>query len=458
MKTIKIISVFFFFAQISFAQVLDLELVLVANGFSSPLEIQHAGDERLFVVEQGGIIKILNSDGTVNATPFLNITSIVSSGGERGLLGLAFHPNYATNGFFYVYYTNTSNNSQISRFTVSGGDPNIADPSSELQMLSFTQPFSNHNGGHIAFGPDGKLFIASGDGGSGGDPMNNSQTLTTLLGKILRLDVDLPAPYIPVDNPFVNSSPLDEIWAYGIRNAWKFSFDSETGDLWIADVGQNAWEEINRQPSTAAGLNYGWRCYEGNAPFNTSGCPPINEITFPLAVYNHSGGRCSITGGYVYRGTEYPAMQGLYFFADLCSNQIGTVNASGNLVFHGESVFSTITSFGVDIENKLYITSFGSGAVYKIKDNTPLSINDTNQESNFSLYPNPANYEVILEFPLKNIEQVAIYDVKGSLIYDEATFEKNQTSILVSSFSKGIYVVSLLTNQGNKIYKKLIVK
>ncbi|PJC06273.1 MAG: hypothetical protein CO068_12015, partial [Flavobacteriaceae bacterium CG_4_9_14_0_8_um_filter_34_30] len=195
-----------------------------------------------------------------------------------------------------------------------------------------------------------------------------------------------------------------------------------------------------------------------NAPFNTSGCPPINEITFPLAVYNHSGGRCSITGGYVYRGTEYPAMQGLYFFADLCSNQIGTVNASGNLVFHGESVFSTITSFGVDIENKLYLTSFGSGAVYKIKDNTPLSINDTNQESNFSLYPNPANYEVILEFPLKNIEQVAIYDVKGSLIYDEATFEKNQTSILVSSFSKGIYVVSLLTNQGNKIYKKLIVK
>src|SRR5690606_5043623 len=196
----------------------DLELELFAGGFDSPLELKHAGDDRLFVVERGGLIKILNSDGTVNPTPFLDISSITTSGGERGLLGLAFHPDYNINGHFYVYYINLSGNTQISRFTVSG-DPDVADSSSELQMLSFTQPFTNHNGGHLAFGPDGMLYIASGDGGSGGDPQNNSQTLSTLLGKILRLDVDAPAPYIPADNPFIdNPSVLDEIWAYGVRN------------------------------------------------------------------------------------------------------------------------------------------------------------------------------------------------------------------------------------------------
>jgi|GEM_PF-656676 len=462
MKTLKLLLVFLFFVQISFAQVLDLELELVANGFNSPLEIQHAGDDRLFVVERGGQIKILDpSTGIINPTPFLNISSIISTNAnERGLLGLAFHPDYSSNGFFYVNYTNTNGNTQISRFTVSG-NPNIANNTSELQMLSFTQPFNNHNGGHIAFGPDGMLYIASGDGGSGNDPENNGQNANNLLGALLRLDVDLPAPYIPADNPFVGISGSDEIWAYGLRNPWKFSFDNETGDLWIADVGQSAREEINKEPSTAAGLNYGWRCYEGNLFTNINqgaGCPPIEELTFPIAEYNHSSNRCSITGGYVYRGSEYPAMQGLYFFADLCSNQIGTVNASGNLVFHGIFGVATITSFGVDIDNKLYLTSFGNGgAVFKIKENTPLSINESQLENSFALFPNPASESVTLDFPQRNMEEVAIYDLKGSLLTTENTSNKNNTSIAVSHFSRGMYIVVLTTKTGKKIFKKLIV-
>lgn len=434
----------------------DLELELFAGGFDSPLELKHAGDDRLFVVERGGLIKILNSDGTVNPTPFLDISSITTSGGERGLLGLAFHPDYSNNGHFYVYYINLSGNTQISRFTVSG-DPDVADSSSELQMLSFTQPFTNHNGGHLAFGPDGMLYIASGDGGSGGDPQNNSQTLSTLLGKILRLDVDAPAPYIPADNPFIdNPSGLDEIWAYGVRNPWKFSFDSETGDLWIADVGQNAWEEINRTPGTEAGLNFGWRCYEGNNPFNTNGCPPQSELTFPLAVYANASSRCSVTGGYVYRGDEFPAIQGLYFFADLCSNEIGTVTQDGDLTFHGTFGASSITSFGVDNNQNLYVVAFGGGSIYKVIDNTPMSV-DSNELNNLVLYPNPAKNTVSLQSENFEIESVAILDLNGSLINNYNTSNNKNLVLDVSSLNSGVYFVKITAVNGKQSYKKLLV-
>lgn len=434
----------------------DLELELFAGGFDSPLELKHAGDDRLFVVERGGLIKILNSDGTVNPTPFLDISSITTSGGERGLLGLAFHPDYSNNGHFYVYYINLSGNTQISRFTVSG-DPDVADSSSELQMLSFTQPFTNHNGGHLAFGPDGMLYIASGDGGSGGDPQNNSQTLSTLLGKILRLDVDVPAPYIPADNPFTdNPSVLDEIWAYGVRNPWKFSFDSETGDLWIADVGQNAWEEINRTPGTEAGLNFGWRCYEGNNPFNTNGCPPQSELTFPLAVYANASSRCSITGGYVYRGDEFPAIQGLYFFADLCSNEIGTVTQDGDLTFHGTFGASSITSFGVDNNQNLYVVAFGGGSIYKVIDNTPMSV-DSNELNNLVLYPNPAKNTVSLRSENFEIESVAILDLNGSLINNYNTSNNKNLVLDVSLLNSGVYFVKITAVNGMQSYKKLLV-
>lgn len=443
------------FSSISFCQ--ELELELVADGFSSPLEIKHAGDERLFIVEQGGLIKILNPDGSVNPDPFLNISSQISSGGERGLLGLAFHPDYVNNGYFYLNYTNSSGNTQISRFTVSN-DPDLADENSELQMLTYNQPFTNHNGGHIAFGPDGKLYISSGDGGSGGDPQNNSQDLTTLLGKILRLDVDEPAPYIPTDNPFVgNPDALDEIWAYGVRNPWKFSFDSENGDLWIADVGQNAWEEINKVASSEAGLNYGWRCYEGTNPFNTAGCPPVSELTFPIAEYENSGSRCSITGGYVYRGNEFPAINGFYFFADLCSGEIGTVNPDENLIFHGNLGAGTITSFGVDNQNNLFLSAFSGGSIYKIIDNTPLSLEDENMNS-FSIVPNPAQSLVTISTNAKQISTIKILDLKGSIIkVYEGENNKTQT-IDVSELKSGFYFIALKESTGNYLYKKIMIQ
>ncbi|MEX0997767.1 MAG: PQQ-dependent sugar dehydrogenase [Flavobacteriaceae bacterium] len=442
-------------ATVSLSQ--DLELQLVANGFSSPLELKHAGDDRLFVVEQGGRIKILNSDGTINPTPFLNISSSISSGGERGLLGLAFHPDYASNGFFYVYYTNPAGNSQISRFSVSG-DPDVADPSSELQMLSFNQPFSNHNGGHIAFGPDGMLYIASGDGGSGGDPQNNAQNLNLLLGKILRLDVDIPAPYIPADNPFVGGPEREEIWAYGVRNPWKFSFDSETDDLWIADVGQNAWEEINKVPSTTAGLNFGWRCYEGNAPFNTNGCPPQSELIFPIAEYSQSGGKCSITGGYVYRGPDFSEIEGLYFFADLCSNDIGTVDQDGNLTLWGPLGATTITSFGVDVNQKLYVVAFGGGSIYEVIDNSLISNPEFDFANSITLHPNPAKDVLNLLSETENVKTIEIIGFTGNLI-ERLDFQNNKNIQLnVSNLQTGIYILKITSEQNRLVYKKIIIK
>src|SRR5690606_21188454 len=237
--------------------------------------------------------------------------SIISSGGERGLLGLAFAPDYETSGRFYVNYTNPNGNTVIARYTVSE-NPNVANSTGTV-LLTIEQPFSNHNGGSIHFGPDGYLWIGMGDGGSAGDPNNNGQNKNSLLGKMLRIDVSGESYTSPSDNPFVGTDGADEIWSYGLRNPWKFSFDRETGDVWIADVGQNAVEEINRQPSITEGINYGWRCYEGNSPYQTSGCAAQETMTFPVATYNHPGGRCSVTGGFVYRGENYPNLSGKYF-------------------------------------------------------------------------------------------------------------------------------------------------
>lgn len=457
MKFILPFGLFLFFTM---ATSQEINTELVANGFSSPLEIKHAGDDRLFVVEQPGRIKILYPEtGEVLPDPFLDITSIVDSGGERGLLGLAFHPNYAANGYFYVYYTNNSGNTQISRFSVDDTDPDSADPSSELQMLSFNQPFSNHNGGHIAFGPDGMLYIASGDGGSGGDPNNYAQSLNTLLGKMLRLDVDGPAPYIPADNPFVDdSSALDEIWAYGLRNSWKFSFDTETGDLWIADVGQSAVEEINKEPSTASGLNYGWRCYEGSEPYNTGGCPDTSELTFPEAEYPRTGSRCSITGGYVYRGDEFPNLQGLYFFTDLCSGEIGTVDQDGEMTFHGNYNTSSIVSFGVDNDDNLYLAAFGSGgAIFKIIDDAPASVGE-HQNTVASVYPNPAIDNLHIQVQNSSIQKIALYNNLGQQVMLKSLQQQTSSEVLdVSKMVHGIYFMEINTTNGKTLYKKVVI-
>ena len=321
------------FLSLTYAQ--DISLEPFATGLSSPVNIKHAGDDRLFVAERDGRIKIINADGSLNSTTFLDIDGrVTNSGGELGLLAIAFHPNYSTNGFFYVNYSDNNQDTVISRFTRSS--TGIADPNSEVVMLNVSQPFVNHNGGDMHFGPDGYLYITLGDGGSGGDPGNRAQSLNTFLGKMLRIDVDVTPEQItagttyliPADNPFVSiSSALDEIWSYGLRNTWKFSFDRTTGDLWTADVGQSQIEEINKaDASSSGGENYGWKCFEGNSTFqNSTACNMITHEA-PVAQYTHgSTGGCSITGGYVYRGSIQTSLQGLYFFADFCSDDIGYV-------------------------------------------------------------------------------------------------------------------------------------
>ena len=339
--------------------------------FSNPLDLQHAGDgsNRIFVVEQAGRIKVFPNNSSVTTTKtFLDITDRVTSGGETGLLGLAFHPNYESNGYFYVNYTAPSPlRTVVSRFQVSPTNPDSADKNTEQILLTFNQPYSNHNGGCVAFGPDGYLYIATGDGGSGGDPQNNAQNITNLLGKILRIDVDNPQPPlnygIPPTNPFVdstNTSIRKEIYAYGLRNPWRMSFDPVTGWLWAADVGQNTWEEIDIINN---GGNYGWRCYEGNHPYNTSGCN--GTYIFPIWEYSHSEG-ISVTGGYVYRGQNVPELYGKYIYGDYGSRKVWSllydgINPATNTQI--TTAAASITSFGVDQNNELYLVSF-NGKIY----------------------------------------------------------------------------------------------
>lgn len=355
---------------------LSISLDPFISGLGSPVGIYNCGDDRLFVLEQSaGTILVFDANGNGLGT-FLDISSLISTGSERGLLGLAFAPDYAVSGHFYVNYTNSSGNTAIARYAVDPGDPNVALPSGTV-LLTISQPYPNHNGGHIAFGPDNYLYIGMGDGGSGGDPQNNAQNINSLLGKILRIDVSGGGAYsIPIDNPYASVAGADEIWAVGVRNPWKFSFDRETGDLWIADVGQNAWEEVNFEPAGAGGMNYGWRCYEGLASYNTSNCNAQNFYEDPVVVFPHSSpdNYCSITGGFVYRGTESTAMQGLYFFTDYCNGQIRTLTTDGN---YTESTVNTEigfgnVAFGENAAGDLFLANL-NGTIYKLTDTCPVN-------------------------------------------------------------------------------------
>lgn len=459
MKKIIPSLLFLFLSVLVFAQDIDIELF--KSGFSDPINIQHANDDRLFVVEQGGRIKIIQSDGTVNTTPFLNISGQISSGGERGLLGLAFHPDYTNNGYFFVYYTKPNGDSQVSRFSVDSGNPDIADENSEFPIIDYSQPFSNHNGGCLAFGPDGYLYIASGDGGSSGDPGNRAQNINLLLGKLLRIDVDNPSGGnnygIPADNPFVgNPNARGEIWAYGLRNPWRFSFDFTENKLWIGDVGQGSREEINRANVGEAGLNYGWRCYEGTQPFNTQNCPPQSELTFPLAEYTHAGGNCSITGGYVYRGSMYPAINNLYFYGDYCSGIIGTVDSSGNLVNHGQFSGNWV-SFGEDVNNELYIVDIG-GSIYKITGDPIIGTEDFSFESTLRMLPNPTSEKVTFSLQKDMLQKIQLFDVRGSLVTSEENISNNEKTISVQTLNPGIYFAKITSVKGQTTVKKIIVQ
>lgn len=344
---------------------------LVTDGLQQPIGLFNAADgsERLFILEQAGRILILQA-GELLPNVYLDIRDRVGSQGfEQGLLGLAFHPQYAENGYYFVNYTDRQGDTVIARFTVDAQTPNFTDPATEKILLRVGQPFANHNGGMLAFGPEGYLYIGLGDGGSAGDPQGNGQSLDSLLGKILRLDVDQGDPYtIPAGNSFVQGKALPEIWAYGLRNPWRFTFDSLTGDLLIADVGQNQWEEINFLPSdSAAGANFGWNFFEASMPFSAQVTDPTAMI-FPVFEYSHAQG-CSVTGGYTYRGEQIPELYGVYLFGDYCSGNIwGLVRDSQNswqsdLLFENQG---SITSFGVDEQGEVYLLLF-SGQVYRLE-------------------------------------------------------------------------------------------
>ncbi len=436
-----------------------IALPVFASGLSNPVEIVNAGDTRLFVVEQSGKIQIVNPNGVKNTTPFLTLPSgLISAGGERGLLGLAFHPNYTINRFFYVDYTRAGDGATIiARYQTSLSNPNIADPASALVLLTVLQPFSNHNGGGLRFGSDGFLYIGMGDGGSAGDPGNRAQNINENLGKILRIDVDTTDGSLyqsPPSNPYVGVPGNDEIWSIGMRNPWKFSFDRETGDLWIADVGQSQVEEINHVIPTP-GLNFGWKCYEGNNVYTANCAQSTTTYTFPVATYTHATG-CSITGGYVYRGTVYPNMFGKYFFSDYCSNFIGMVNVATNAVtyanFTGGGSFVT---FGQDVNGELYIADVTTGKIHRIIDSS-LSVDDF-AKSGFSLVPNPAkDFFTIKVAAGKTLSSVRVYDMTGKpLIYHNISGTEN--TISTDGLQTGMYIVEVKDNAGKTSKTKLMV-
>ena len=340
-----------------------LRLQEVASGLTSPTFLTApADDARLFVVEQPGRIRIVEN-GEVLSTPFLDIADRVGTGGERGLLSMAFHPRYAQNGFFYVYYTDRSGDIRVERFRVSA-DRARADAATARNIITIPhRDASNHNGGLVAFGPDGRLYLATGDGGGGGDPQRNGQNPASLLGKMLRLDVDGAEPYaIPAGNPFASGGGRPEIWAIGLRNPWRFAWEREAGTLFVADVGQRAWEEVNAVPASAAGLNYGWNAMEGAHCFPSGSTCDTAGKTLPALEYGHGDG-CSITGGYVYRGRALAGMRGTYFYSDFCRGWLRSFRMANGAVTDRRQwevgSIGNVTSFGEDAQGELYLLAGG---------------------------------------------------------------------------------------------------
>lgn len=346
----------------------ELDLEPFVDGLRSPLLLTHADDgtDRSFVVEQGGTIRIVEG-GEVASQAFLDVSDLTDARGEQGLLGLAFHPDFERNGRFFINYTDLAGDTVVASYHADDG---TADPNSAEVVLKIDQPYANHNGGHLAFGPDGYLYIATGDGGSAGDPQGNGQDRDALLGKLLRIDVDGDPYEIPPSNPFADDGEgAPEVWAYGLRNPWRFSFDGDTDTLWIGDVGQGELEEIDRVPDDKGGLNFGWNEMEGSRCYDGRDCDPSGKV-LPVTEYGHDLG-CSITGGFVYRGAEFPALRGGYFFADYCSGNIWAIDATTRSGVEPTLLLSSeraLSSFGQDDDGELYVIDIGAGEVLRVVD------------------------------------------------------------------------------------------
>lgn len=451
MKKLLLLLSFAVASEVCSQQIILEDFATLAN----PTEIvaSPTNDSRIFVVQQSGLIRIVNPNGSIDATNFLNITDRVNYSGEMGLLGLAFHPDFATNRYFYVYYNRAGRTITVSRFTANSANPNTADAASEKIMLSITKNNTNHNGGSIQFGADGYLYISTGDGGGSGDPDNNGQNKNSLLGKLLRIDVNSEGAYnIPSTNPFVGVDGADEIWSYGLRNGWKYSFDRTTNNIWIADVGQNLIEEINKVPATTPAVNYGWRCYEGNNTYNAAGCANASTMTFPVVQYDHSGGKCSITGGYVYRGNLYPDLAGKYIFADFCSAQIGILDNT-TITWTAPFTGNGFTTFGEDNQKQLYAAA-ANGKIFKVKS-TNLAVSDIDK-STIQISPIPAKDFIYIKNITEKNMTVEILDLSGRLI-QESKVADNDQSIDVSTLRSGNYIL-ILKKDDIKLMSQKIIK
>ncbi len=449
----------------------------VTSGFSVPVDIvEEPGSTRLFIVEQTGTIRIWNGSSTLS-TPFLNVTSLISynSGGERGLLSIAFHPQYTTNRYFFIWYTNTSNAVTLARYRRDATNPDIADPTSGVVLLTIPKAFTNHNGAKLNFGPDGYLYIGTGDGGSANDPSNNAQNGTSLLGKLLRIDVNsfaTSAPFynIPSGNPYTSDPAIaDEIIALGVRNPWRWSFDKSTGDMWIADVGQNAWEEVHftSAANRLSPKNYGWSCYEGTHTNTLGTCTgtPANNV-FPIFEYPHDNatGGFVVTGGYVYRGTQYPFLQGYYTMVDYATGNGWLIksNGSGGWTTSMQSGWPTsITTFGETSAGDLYAATTG-GTLYRVTATNPLPINLTS----FTGRKNGNTHLITWEVQQEKAGEV--YIVERSLDHQSSFIEvaritttsnnayyKHSTSVMASHQS-AYYRLKMVNVDGSIKYSSVI--
>jgi glucose/arabinose dehydrogenase len=463
--------------------------------FFKPIFLTHPGDgtNRLFVVQQTGLIMVFNNDpATASVSTFLDVSGKLSAkGGEEGLLGLAFHPQFATNGVFFINYTAPNPlRTVVAKYHVSAANPSVADTAGEV-VLEVNQPYTNHNGGMLAFGPDGYLYIGMGDGGSGGDPQNNGQSLTTLLGKILRIDVNSQSQnykyVIPPDNPFVGNfnGYREEIWAYGLRNPWRFSFDRTTGLLWAGDVGQSDWEEVD---IIERGKNYGWRIMEGFSCYEPhTGCDKTG-LTLPVVSYSHTEGQ-AITGGYVYRGSLCPDLVGTYLYGDYGTRRVWRLKTEAGSVISDSLLFlapSLISSFGEDNSGELYVTSYSSTTstqIYRFDQTTPTWVQEGGlHPEGFHLeqnFPNPFNPATSIRFtvgvvsgqspaprstagPVTSNVRMAVYDLLGREVAMLVDGEKEpgtyEVSFDGSNLPSGVYIYKLIAGGYTECRRMVLIK